>query len=320
MTPPNTVEPENLGAKVTACLLTYNHRHVLPRVLESLECQTLGDFELIISDDGSSDGTWQYVSDWCSSRSWAKAIKNNGSSSMASNANHAFSESDTPFVALLHHDDLYRRDLLEKWARLLHKNPSAGFVFNAYGFSDDEPPKVEDVDRLIDGPTFLKDELLLDWGCPVRGTAMIRKSAFEAVGGFNEEFGSIADVDLWMRLSASYDVGYVREPLIEVNQDRPDEGYPEEYSAFSWDRRRRLYEIHGQNLARLLSNERSIWTNFALLRYRWMVSLDRLKWLLYAVAKDKNAMIENAHVGENPYEFQALKWLVEIFRLLFGKR
>ena len=47
----------------------------------------------------------------------------------------------------------------------------------------------------------------------------------------NERFGMLADVDLWMRLAAKYDVGYVDKPLMEVLQDRR-ENYPKDYKEF----------------------------------------------------------------------------------------
>ena len=71
----------------------------------------------------------------------------------------------------------------------------------------------------MDGKWFLKKELLIRFGCYVRGTAIFRKKYFDEVGGMNEKFGMLADVDLWMRLAAKWDVGYVNKPLIEVIQE-----------------------------------------------------------------------------------------------------
>jgi GT2 family glycosyltransferase len=51
---------------------------------------------------------------------------------MAGNCNFAVAHTSRPYVAILHHDDLFKKDLLEQWASKLEKYPEAGFVFNAY--------------------------------------------------------------------------------------------------------------------------------------------------------------------------------------------
>ena len=92
-------------------------------------------------------------------------------------------------------------------------------------------------DEWLEGKLFLERHLLPRWGCPVRGTAMIRRSHFEAVGGMREQFGLLADVDLWMRLSARAPVGYVPETLVAIRQARPAY-YPEAYQSAVWSWRR----------------------------------------------------------------------------------
>jgi glycosyltransferase involved in cell wall biosynthesis len=310
MTNVSAARSENLGDKVSACLLTYNHAHMLDEVFASLESQTLDGFELVISDDCSTDGTWELVRQWADKRDWARAIQTPENRAMAGNANYAVSQTDRPYVALLHHDDLYREDLLEKWAKALEDNPGASFVFNAYGYADDRSPDVHYERRLLDGRHFLEDRLLQSWGCPVRGTALIRKSCWNRVGGLREKFGSISDVDLWMRLAYEYDVAYVPEPLITIRQDRPEDAYPDEYVDFSWDRRRRLYEIHADNLRRVLADRSAIERRVRWWRFRLRVTLDRLRWYGYAVFKNEPELISRADRGGNSYEFA----FAELFR------
>jgi GT2 family glycosyltransferase len=121
---------------------------------------------------------------------------------MAGNANHAVAQTDRPYIALLHHDDLYRQDLLEKWASVLERNPDAAFVFNPYGVYESEFVYQEPMPgECIDGKWLLNHYLFARWGCVVRGTAMIRRSSWAQLGGMREQFGLLADIDLWMRLA-----------------------------------------------------------------------------------------------------------------------
>jgi len=54
-------EQQNAQPTFTVFVPTYNRAHLLPRVLECMEAQTFQDFELLIVDDGSTDGTYDYL-------------------------------------------------------------------------------------------------------------------------------------------------------------------------------------------------------------------------------------------------------------------
>jgi GT2 family glycosyltransferase len=169
------------------------------------------------------------------------------------------------------------------------------------------------VGERIDGRFFFDLYLLPSWGCPVRGTAMIRRDAWDRVGGMRERFGLLADVDLWMRLSRLGAVGYVREPVITVRQDRPTY-YPTIYKPeHSWDRQRILYEIHAAN--RLETMDRSsLRARLRWWRFRYRVTVETLRWLAYAVVRRKPAMIESSHRGATPYDLPGLAVLRRVLQ------
>ncbi len=292
-----------MGEKVTACLLTYNHAHVVAEAIRTALDQTVGTHELVVSDDRSTDGTWERVQALASMDARIRPIQTPRNLGMAGNANFAAAHARRPYLAILHHDDRYRSDLLERWAGVLERHPDVGFVFNNY--ADAETGAVDrhlDAER-VDGRAFLDGHLLARWGCPVRGTAMIRRSCWEAVGGMDEGFGSIADVDLWMRLAARWAVGYVDEPLITVRHERPL-NYPAEYRAdYPWERARRLYEIHAANIAAVYPRSTLRRTAF-----HARVSLDVAKWLAYAVVRRRAEMLRAAPEGANAYEWRPVAW------------
>jgi len=135
---------------------------------------------------------------------------------------------------------------------------------------------------------------------------MIRRSCWEAVGGMCPEYGMLADIDLWMRLSERWDVGYVEEPLILVRHQRPDY-YPVEYREFSWRRWKLLYSIHAANLARQYGKSgMRFWWKW--LRFRTRVSLETCKWLTYALVRKRNEMIRDSAEGECAWEYPSVRW------------
>jgi hypothetical protein len=183
------------------------------------------------------------------------------------------------------------------------RHPDVGFVFNPYAqHGTNRVMGHPFVDEWLDGHQFLERHLFPRWGCPVRGTAMIRRSHFDAIGGLREEFGLLADVDLWMRLAARAPVGYVPEPLISVRQQRPAY-YPDAYQsgAWSWRRQRYLYDIHAQN--RLEYFDPGSWRGRReLFEFRTRLSLETAKWLGLALIRRRWPMIDGAAESVTPHD------------------
>lgn len=307
------------GEKIDVCLLTYNHVDVIESTLTSILEQTITGYEVIVSDDCSTDGTWERILDLAARDTRIQPVRTPRNLGMPGNANFAVAQSDRPYIALLHHDDLYRKDLLEKWAGVLDRHAEATFVFNpyaAYGrdFIHLHPMPGESTA----GSWMLEEYLFADWGCVVRGTAMIRRAAWEKVGGMRERFGMLADIDMWMRLSMLGCVGWVSEPLITFRHQRPSY-YPEIYRAdtWSWRRRRLLYEIHATNrldyfkLNTIVGRLR--WWGF-----RWTVSVETSKWLIYAVVRKRPEMIASSDESVTPYDLWPLRVLRWFIRLVFS--
>lgn len=298
----------NPGSKISVCLLTYNHAHMLESTLASIQKQSIDGYEIIVSDDQSTDETWELLQRIAANDPRIRPVRTPENLGMPGNANFAVSQSDRPYIALLHHDDLCRPDLLEKWVGVLERHPAAGFAFNPYGVEESDFVWREKMpDECVDGHWLLERYLFPRWGCLIRGTAMIRRSAWDRVGGMRTQYGLLADIDLWMRLSMMGPVAYVDEPIQILRQDRPD-AYPEEYKSngWSWPRHRFLYEIHAANRRAYYSSDsltgRGRWWLF-----RLRVSLETAKWLTYAVVRKKPEMIATSDKSVTDYDFFILK-------------
>jgi glycosyltransferase involved in cell wall biosynthesis len=298
----------SLGDKISVCLLTYNHVNVIESTLASILDQTINGYEVIVSDDCSTDGTWERIQAMASTDPRIRAIQTPKNLGMPGNANFAVSQTNRPYIALLHHDDIYRKDLLEKWAGVMTRYSDVGFVFNPYGkYGSDFIYREKMPGEYIPGRWLLDNYLFARWGCVVRGTAMIRREAWYAVGGMRESYGLLADIDLWMRLAMRGPVGYVDEPLITVRHARP-EYYPDIYRGknWHWSRLTLLYEIHATNRIEYLDLSsicgRVTWWNF-----RWRLNLETAKWLTYALVRKKWPMIESSAQSATAYDFWWLK-------------
>lgn len=294
---------------VSVCLLTYNHRHVIEQTIVSVLAQDYGPFEFIVSDDCSGDGTWETILQLAETHSIIRPIRTPRNLGMPGNANFAVGHCSGEYIALLHHDDLYASTLLTRWAEVLMRHPSIVFVCNDYRYTSGRVRGLKLPENPINGDWFLRKQLLRNWGSPVRGTAMIRRRSWIEVDGLKEQFGLLADVDLWMRLAAMGDVGYVPEPLITVWHNRPVE-YPKEYggAGWSWERHRLLLQIHAANQRGRRVLQRSAnpfgWWHFLL-----RLNLEQAKWLIYALFRRRWGMLKESGIGATPWDFLVTRLL-----------
>lgn len=297
----------NTGEKISVCLLTYNHVDVVESTLMSILDQTITGYEVVVSDDCSTDGTWERVLELAAANPRLKPVRTPHNMGMPGNANFAAAQSSRPYIALLHHDDLYRKDLLEKWGGALDRHPDTAFVFNPYGvFNSDFVYQESMPGECIDGAWLLKNYLFARWGCCVRGTAMIRREAWEQVGGMRAQFGLLADIDMWMRLTMHWPAAYVSEPVITIRHQRPDY-YPGIYKGgdWSWRRQRFLYEIHASNRRDYL-NLKTLGGRLKWWGFRLKLSCETAKWLAYAVIRRRPGMIASSHESVTQYDLWPL--------------
>jgi glycosyltransferase involved in cell wall biosynthesis len=212
---------------VSICLTTYNRGGVLRGSIDSLLAQSFGDFELIISDDCSTDDTAEICRDYEKRDSRVRYCRNESNLKMPGNLNAAISRATGEYVANVHDGDVFRPDLIQKWKTALDEQPSAAFVFNQYEAFDahgrsriDRSPLELRPDRFEIARHFFRTFTSCVWG-----TVMTRRAAYAATGPFDASYGFISDVDMWLRLARDHEVAYVAEPLITITPREPDHPY-----------------------------------------------------------------------------------------------
>jgi glycosyltransferase involved in cell wall biosynthesis len=298
---------EESAPKISVCLLAYNHSAVIRETVASLLAQDFRDFELLLSDDCSSDDTWQVFQQLAAADARIRPLRTPHNLGMAGNANFTVAHAHAPLIALLHHDDLYAPKLLSAWHAVIERHPDMAFVSNAYAYHRSDLLHDSGFPERSDGVRMLEERLLPRWDCPFRGTALIRRSAWDAVGGMRVQFGLLADVDLWMRLARRWSIGYVREPVITVRFARPSE-YPSAYTDWSWPRLRIGHEIHGINrLEHYGTHDAKNKLRWAYFRVR--VSANICYWLAYALYKRRADMLLTSAEVASPYELLPEKLL-----------
>lgn len=193
----------------------YNAARTVGVALDSVLGQTFADFELLVVDDGSSDGTADVVASRADSRVACVTIANGG---VARARNHGLALTSGEYVAFLDADDAWRSTKLERQVQTLSARPSAGLCFTAAELVDDElRPIGQDPAMLY--PDYC--EALLTIGNVLSAGAssvLARRSVLRATGGFDPRLSQCADWDLWLRISLESGFAAIAEPLVLYRQ------------------------------------------------------------------------------------------------------
>jgi glycosyltransferase involved in cell wall biosynthesis len=210
----------NEKPKVSVIIPVYNRAHYIPRVLASLQAQTLSDFEAILIDDGSSDHPEEML---CEGSSRIKIIRQEHRGPGPAR-NRGIDIALGEYLVFLDVDDMILPDKLEIQARYLDGHPDISLVYsNGYLVRSKEDGSEERI--LFSDVGLLKSRLgrpeenvcALSVGnvFPIHA-AMVRKQAILETGGFDEtgEMFVLEDWDLWYRTGERHQFAYEDIPTI----------------------------------------------------------------------------------------------------------
>ncbi len=193
--------------KISVIIPTFNRANVLSRAIESVLSQTYAPFEVIVVDDGSSDSTRSLVKNYPS----VKYLKiDNSGVSKARNVGIDSSKGD--WIALLDSDDEWLPNKLELQVALSESNSLLNLIHGEeIWIRDGVRVNQMNKHKKSGGDIFIRSLKL----CLISPSAvLIRKSLFDEVGLFAEDYPVCEDYDLWLKITANEDVGFVSEPII----------------------------------------------------------------------------------------------------------
>ncbi len=213
---------------VSIVIPTYNTADYIPFTLESIDRQTFRDFETLVVDDGSTDGTRE-VLDPYRERIVYIHQRNSGRSEAR---NTGIRAARGKYVAFLDSDDLWTERKLERQVELMESRPDVDFLFgDKQRFSNDGSLIIRSMfrekgyDADFFGDPFLVIEpyrKLLDAPYVPTGTVMMKKACFEATGLFDPDIYA-EDWEFWLRVALHHRFAYAGE-VWELERDRPGSG------------------------------------------------------------------------------------------------
>lgn len=199
--------------RVSIIIPTFNCAGFISRALESAFAQTYTDYEVIVVDDGSTDGTRDLVAPWSGRISYMYQA-NRGVSAAR---NLAVSKAKGEFLAYLDADDMWYPLKLEKQVAFLDAHPECGLVHSDVTAVDESDSTIvrnfnRQTGRSVPtGPCVM--DLLRD--CHIQTVSVVeRRSCYDSTGGFDERLHTVEDYLQWILVAMDgHSIGYIDQPL-----------------------------------------------------------------------------------------------------------
>lgn len=203
---------------VSIVIPTYNREALLREAIASVFNQTYADWELIVADDGSTDGTRDYLAGLRDQRVKTLALDHCGN--MARMRNIAIAHARGEWIAFLDSDDLWLPQKLELQLRCLTSNPECDWSCTGFEFIDATgtriPQRSGEPYRAHSG--WIRERLLTFAATATIQSLMVRRAVLVELGVFDEAFLTRADYDLELRLAARSQICALPETLVVIRE------------------------------------------------------------------------------------------------------
>ena len=277
---------------VSVVIPTYNRKEFLLETLRSVFAQNLKGYEILVVDDGSSDGTEEAL------KSLSEPVryinKPHGGASSARNV--GIREARGEYLAFLDSDDLWYPRFLETTTDYLTRYPDLALVCTAWRTLPNGHQKPEIQQAAIHGNLYS----LLMVSRFIRLSAVVaRKKVVLDVGAFDERLEMAENLDLWLRIARRYPMAFLNIPL---SWGRKPIGDLAEKQLAHLGHQLQIIEAHYDPA--LLSKRRFD-------RHRSTVHLALARcYLQLGRVQEATRHIRRA-VGLNPYSFRAHRYLLK---------
>jgi glycosyltransferase involved in cell wall biosynthesis len=202
---------------VSVIIPTYNRADLVRQAVASVMAQTYRDFEIVVVDDGGTDGTFEALAAWPELR----LLRHAGRRGVSAARNTGINAARGQWLAFLDSDDLWLPDKLARQIFLLEGTPELLIcqteeTWVRHGVRVNKPLSHRKVAGRIFLPSLTR--------CMISPSAVIlNRRLFEDHGVFDATLAAAEDYDLWLRLTWRYDVGLVDEPLVIKRGGHPDQ-------------------------------------------------------------------------------------------------
>ncbi len=213
--------------KVSVVLAVYNHEKYVGKTIESVIGQTYQDWEFIIIDDCSSDGSADVVRKYQDERiRFYPAKRNRGA---VCTFNELLKKAQGEYIAFIGSDDIWHSGKLQEQVDFLEQNEKTAVCFTWAEFIDEEDRPYSSFQKECDCDIHIFMHENRTQGQCLRyffdndnyfchPSAVIRSDVVREIGGFDPRFRQLHDYDYWMRVLQKYPVHIIQKTLVQYRR------------------------------------------------------------------------------------------------------
>ena len=200
---------------VSVIMPAYNAARTIGESIESVQSQSFADWELIICDDASTDGTATAVAPYLADNRVRLVQSPQNSGAAGKPRNLAMAHACGQWLAFLDADDVWLPAKLQTQLAYGQRHPEVDVVHSACRFWENGqlrrqrylPTRKNEVEGNIYNHLIWRNSV-------VTSTVILKREMLNQIGGFDENLFMVEDHDLWIRISQKHLFGYVYEPLV----------------------------------------------------------------------------------------------------------
>ncbi|MCH8505578.1 MAG: glycosyltransferase, partial [Ectothiorhodospiraceae bacterium] len=199
---------------VSVAFRAFNRKEFIKRTVDSVLSQNNSNVELIIVDDGSTDGTLEILEGLAADKKLYLLRHPNGENrGQSASINLALEHATGKYISILDSDDMFAPNKLEVMVDYLERHPDIGLVYSN-GYAVDEHDNILYEMHAPDHQEHNDpNRLLLDCYFLLPQNALVRKSVFDQAGRFEESFRSAQDHDMLLRIAEITKMAYIPDHL-----------------------------------------------------------------------------------------------------------
>lgn len=214
--PPNSHIEKGL---VSVLIPVFNRVNYIAETLESIYSQTYRNIEIIAIDDGSSDGSYEYLlSQKVAGKIQLLTHENRVNKGQAAALNLGLSSARGEYISILDSDDLFEPHKSQIQVEYLSENPDCGLVYGDGAAIDSDGKHLYDIKNKFNSDPNDPNEILLDCYFLLPQNSLVRRACYEKAGNFNESYRAAQDHDMLIRICEITNVSYIAEKVFKYRQ------------------------------------------------------------------------------------------------------
>lgn len=205
--------------KISVCATCYNHEKFLPEFVESVKAQSYSDWELIVVDDCSTDGSWNLLQKYAAQDSRIRVFQNDRNRHMCYSGNRAAEIASGDLLVILSCDDAFLPGKFAHDSRYFAEHQDTDALYSDHLIVDEhnvctgKGQLPEDFSRA----NLLRLQLFDQNSLCIQGLTLKHK-VWDSIGGYNPLLRMTQDYELHLRILEDFKVARSEEPLVRYRR------------------------------------------------------------------------------------------------------